>query len=304
MMKDFYKFVISALSVIAIVFIIDFSFGAFLEKKAVFVDQPKYKRISTADEELVILGASRAQNQYVTDIISDGLDISAFNYGYGAQNVYSSYAVLDMLIRRAPVKPKFVIWDFYYTDILDSPGWNTEKLYRFYSAYNYDPAVKAIVELQGTKKSSLLKSIRLYKFNSKLPRVLLSQRDEVNGGYSPLFNQHQAPIELFTSDRTLIDNQKFLYVNRLIDLCKSNNISLYVFIAPAYYVLKNPKDGDWKEMIKKTCREKDIQIYDYEQDSLFLSHPEWFFNPMHLNDIGAKEYTKRVVDDIRSLLSE
>ena len=112
MMKDFLKFVISTLFVIAIVFIIDFSFGSFLEKKAVFVDQPKYERIKQASEEVIVLGASRADNQYVTSIIESELGTTAYNYGVGAQNVFTNYAILNLLINKSKQKPRIVIWDF------------------------------------------------------------------------------------------------------------------------------------------------------------------------------------------------
>lgn len=303
-MKDFKKFIISVLSVIAIVFIVDWGLGFILDRNAVFIDQAKYKRITNAKEDLVVLGASRAQNQYVTTIIEDSLNLSAYNYGVGAQNVYSNYAVLDMLINKSPSKPKMVIWDFYYTDIQDSPGWNTEKITSLYTAYNYDELIKEVVNLQGNKKRIMLSYINLYKFNSKLPRVIKPEQCEEAGGYSPLFFVNNEPITTVKSDRTNIDKQKINYINKFIDLCVDNDVKLFVFISPAFYRIGSIDSGDWANVIEAICYERTIPFYNYEQNELFLEHPEWFFNMIHLNDTGAKEYTYRVVEDVKDYLNK
>lgn len=70
-----------------------------------------------------------------------------------------------------------------------------------------------------------------------------------------------------------------------------------------YQVRKIDKGkNDWATIIENKCEEKDIPFYDFEQDSVFLSHPEWFYNTIHLNDMGAKEYTKKVVNVISNYL--
>ena len=301
-MREFCKFLLSGLLVLGIVFIIDYLFGIVLENHAVFVDQPKYSRIKNSSDSLVILGASRADNQYVTAIFEEKLGMPSYNYGVGAQNVYTNYAILNLLLTKAHTSPKYVVWDFYYTDILDSPGWNTEKLDRLYSAYEYDKAVKEVIDLQGKKKRILLNHLKLYKFNSKVLRLLKRQKEDITGGYSARYISTCDNLEYYSSDRTTIDQQKLLYVDRFIQLCKDNDIKLFVLISPGYYILGDKGKNDWATIIENKCEEKDIPFYDFEQDSVFLSHPEWFYNTIHLNDMGAKEYTKKVVNVISNYL--
>lgn len=306
-MKDFYRFLLSAVAVIGIFFIADYSFGIILDKTAVFVDAPKYKRIEKGKEELVVLGASRACNQYVTRILEDSLGVSAYNYGVGAQNVYTNYAVLSLLIEKGAKKPKYVIWDIYYTDILNTPGWNTEKTGILFSAYNYDEAVREIVDLQEGIKSKLIRYVNLYKFNSKIPYFIIDYKskknEDISGGYSPLYFEHNKPIEIRNTGRSKYDMQKLSYIDKFIHLCKENDILLYVFISPAFYKLENGEaPEDWAKVIEKKCLDNAIPVYNHEQDSLFLIHPEWFYNSEHLNDTGAKIYTTIVAKKLMKMV--
>lgn len=83
-----------------------------------------------------------------------------------------------------------------------------------------------------------------------------------------------------------------------MQLCKDNEIRLFVFVSPAYYMIDEINKMDWSKIIEQKCQEYSIPFFNYEQDSIFLSHPEWFYNSLHLNDVGAREYTQKVVNDI------
>lgn len=302
-MKDFKRFILAVLAVLLVVFVIDQSIGLFLDKTAVFIDQPKYRRIERADEDVVILGASRAQNHYVSSIIGRECSKSVYNYGLGGVNIYTNYAILNLLVNKSVKKPRIVIWDFYYTDIVDSPGWNTELFDPLYSAYNYDDTVKEIINLQGIKKEILFNLFRTYKFNSKLQRGLKQyQPDEA--GYVPLYVVHKDTLVERSSNRTGIDNQKMRYIDKFISLCKENDVQLIVFISPGYYLLDTSIPEDWTHVIEKKCSENQIPFFNYEQDSTILSHKEWFYNPLHLNDAGAKEFTKMIVNDLKNMIAE
>ena len=302
-MKDIYKFLFSSIIVLSIVFLVDCVLGTILNNNAVFIDQPKYKRIPSANDSIIVLGASRAENQYVSTIIQESFNLPTYNYGLGAQNVYTNYAILSLILRKSLAKPQIVIWDFYYTDILNSPGWNTEKLYRLYSAYDYDDTIKSVVNLQGEEKALLLSTIKMYKFNSKLPRILMRERySGTERGYSPLYINHNEPIKEYSQDRSNLDSTKITYIKKLIELCKSNNVKLFVFISPAYYKISEYNSGDWSSVMERICSNNSIPFFNFEQDSLFLSHPEWFYNDIHLNNIGAKEYTQLVVDSVNTYL--
>ena len=301
-MKEFIRFVKSSLIVLTIVVVANILLGFIGDKTAVVIDTVKYKRISRGTEELVILGASRAENQYVSNLIADSLGLSVFDYGVGAQNIYTNYCVLKLLCEKSTSKPKYVIWDFYYTDILDTPGWNTEKLQRLYSAYNYDSSVREVLSLLKREEYSKLKYIPLYKFNSKafyfLSDFLVSSKETAKG-YSPLNVINTKPIEKKTEDRGVLLQSKIEYIQKFISLCKDNDIRLFICIAPGFYKIDNTNESiDWSDVIKTIAAENNVPLYDYEQDPFFLEHPELFYNQTHLNNNGAQIYTKAIIKDI------
>lgn len=306
-MKDLYKLFIAIISVIVIVFVIDRILGTYLDNNAVFIDQPKYKRITSASEEIVVLGASRAENQYVSQIIEDSLGTTVYNYGVGAQNVYTNYAVMNLLLNTSKIPPRVVIWDFYYTDIMDSPGWNTEKLYRLYTAYNYDDTVKTVINLQGAKKEFLLSNVKLYKFNSKLTRALFEDSHVKEGyknkGYVGLNIATKDSLATYDMNRTVIDTLKISYIERMMKLCKENQIKLFVCISPCYYILPEKQADDWSNIIERMCKKENIPFFNYERDGLFLNHQDYFYNTIHLNDKGAKVYSSIIASEIKDCLS-
>ena len=306
-MRDFVLFCRNAVLVILLVFISDYVLGSIMDNKLVFIDQPKYSRIEKSENEVVILGASRADNQYVSSIIEDSLGLKTYNYGVGAQNIYTNYAILDLILEKSKKKPSLIIWDFYYTDIIDSPGWNTENMHRLYSAYSYSDTIKSVLLLQGEKKNYLLKYIKTYKFNSKLPmalRRLFIKESLEDGGYTPLYVKNEEKIKERQEDRGNIDPIKIYYINKMIDLCKSQRIKLAIFISPGFYRKKNinPELNDWSNIIEDIANKKEILFYDFEQDDSFLIHPEWFYNEIHLNDEGAKEYSKIIAHILKGEL--
>lgn len=307
-MKDFNRFLITVCAVFVLIFVVDRFGGVLGDKYAVFIDQPKYKRINMADEEIVILGASRAEDQYVPQILEDSLGGTVYNYGVGAQNVYTNYCILNLLIKDSKRKPQIVIWDFYFTDIMDTPGWNTEKLYRLYSAYNYDDTIKSVLKLQGLRKELFLDNISLYKLNSKLTRAIVSNprdlRVERNKGYNGLNITLKDTLAVNDEDRTQLDSIKLSYISRMFSLCKDNDIKLFVFISPAYYLLPPQSDHDWDVVISTMCEMNNIPFYNFEQDSTFLNNRSYFYNQMHLNDKGARAYSSLVASKVKAILKQ
>lgn len=50
------------------------------------------------------------------------------------------------------------------------------------------------------------------------------------------------------------------------------------------------------------CKNKGVMFLDYYADMDFVTHSEWLKEPMHLNAEGVREYSKRVLSEMKSLL--
>ncbi len=72
------------------------------------------------------------------------------------------------------------------------------------------------------------------------------------------------------------------------------SIPLLIVVSPKY----GTSGSEVLQPIKVICTEYDIPFVDYFSDKEFMSHKEWFKEPMHLNEEGSREYTSRLVENI------
>ena len=81
-----------------IFFAIDSLFGIVFDK-IFFVQKRKLTyAIEQSNESLLILGSSRAQHHYNSQILADSLGLSVYNAGVSGQNIYFHYALLKSVL--------------------------------------------------------------------------------------------------------------------------------------------------------------------------------------------------------------
>lgn len=83
-------------------------------------------------------------------------------------------------------------------------------------------------------------------------------------------------------------------MQKLIDLCKVNNIKLVMCFSPYY----NSKPTKGIELIKDMASKNGISFLDYGLDERF-QNPEYFQDASHLNDSGARTYTEEILKQIK-----
>lgn len=307
-MKKFLLFIGYVLSVVIIYLLMDFSLGKIFDK-CFYVrnDQVlEYALRGGGGEDLAVLGASRAAHHYVPSIIEDGSGLSVFNYGMDGRNIYNHYVVAELLFADSTKRPSIIVLEIASIDINDSPGHNGEKLSNLYVLYNNNKAVRELIDTVTPEKRFALKFFNLYRYNSSLLgylRVAISKEknDFGNKGYKPLTSEWKKEPESRLNKKSKFDPTKEVYLRRLIEDCLNYNVKLFVFNSPEYYNIEDPRP--WENKIKDICDGYDVPFFNHAYDSLFLSHREWFNEPFHLNDIGAKIYSKIVVQDINPHIS-
>ena len=301
------KFVINVLIVIVSVFAIDNLLGGYLNKHfSIRAFEPSYMAYNNK-YDLVMFGASEMNNQYISNIISDSLHISAYNFGSGGQNIYYQYTLLNLMINNAPTKPRFVLFDPSYIDFYDTPGWNEEKMDVFYPMYEMDDTLTAMVNLQGWRSTIMLSLLKCYRHNSMIIAYVLkaihpNKIININLGYSALepkvFDKSLTRNE--EDNNYTFDKQKLKYLKRFIHQCKLNNIKLIFINAPYYEISSEIK---WINYLEEICDEENIVFLNYNNDSFFLSHRELYNDVMHFNKYGAEEYTKRIIPDLKNIIN-
>lgn len=301
-MKKFLYFLIITL---AVVLISDSFIGYYLDHHFALTSFEPAHQAYNNTSDLALMGPSEMQNQYVTTIISDSLNFSAYNYGSSAGNIYSSYILLNLMLNHSKHKPKYILYEPSYIDFYDTPKWNTEQLDVFYPMYNIDDSLRSVVDLQGWQTSLMLSTLQSYKHNSKIYDYIKQMfrpvaNDENLGFHAIKSKEFNDSLEVVKDAPNIkIDKKKIEYFYRFIHLCKDNNIKLILVNAPSYEI---HEDVMWMKLLKSIVKEEEIPFLNYDNDTFFTSHKEFYYNRGHFNGEGATIWTKSIIKDLRVLI--
>lgn len=294
-MKKFLSYV--CLTLLALV-IIDVLYGFAMEKLSGNRYVSSIDHIREAHEDIAIIGSSRANHHYDPQLLSDSLNLTAYNYGIEGLNILADKAVLSMLINQSEKKPQMVILDLSESDICDVQGWNTEHLSLLYP-YADVPAVDSLfADVIDPREYFFVRYSKLYRHNSNIldylkPKRAKGQRHE--NGFTPLEGTWSGePLEPTTGYD--VSPQKLDYLERCIKLCADNDVLLVLSTSPNYNRL--PKERNWIMAIEKVANEHHLTYLYHEQDAEFLSHPDWFNEPYHLNAEGADIFTRKIIPEL------
>ena len=210
------------------------------------------------------------------------------------------------MLENTSKKPCLVILELSSIDVNNTPKWNEEKLNVLYPYYNSEKYVRELLsDVVDSKELLMIKVSGLYRHNSN---VLSYLKWMTNGflqasfdGYVPLYKKWNESIKQEKVHEEITHKKKLEYIDKFIDLCKHEGINLVFAVSPNYKLL--PKRQKWVDELEKIANRKDIAFYYHEKDSLFLSHREWFNEPFHLNDTGAKEYTRLMIPFLKENLN-
>ena len=97
-------------------------------------------------------------------------------------------------------------------------------------------------------------------------------------------------------DNSNIEARKMVYLQKVIDDCKVNNIQLVMCYSP-YYGQGIPKSI---RMVEKLAAKNHVPFLNYGDDARFQK-PKYFQDASHINDTGAKEYSMEVCRAIKGL---
>lgn len=247
---------------------------------------------NTLNEDIVIMGSSRAQHHYIPEIISDSLNKSVYNAGMDGKGIILNYGLLLEVLKRH--KPETIIYEL--TPSFDwRNGDNTRYLPHLRLAYELSGIDSIFWDVDYTERFKMLS--RSYRVNSLVPHLIYDnihpQKDN-NNGYVPNYGVYKGPNKYkkdYSIQKEVIDSLKIKYINKLIDLCKKENIKLIFSISPALY------DTEYYEYGRKIADINKLQLIDSYTSDQFEDY-SIYQDENHLNDKGAQIYTKWIISKI------
>lgn len=291
------KFVAKILVFAVLVAIVDVLAGMaahYLESRA-NGGQPykNYEIASLVEPDILILGSSRSTHHYDPAILKDSLGLEAYVGGQDGNGVVMMWPELQVISARHT--PKIVIYDIYPPFDLQ-----TDDMHRYLRylrpLWGKVPAVNEAItrvdEAEGIKNLSAL-----FRYNSSFPSLLkgaFSHEERWDHGYIPIYGTLKHKNNVNPTPPFELSELKAEFFGEMSRYCDTQGIRLIVVYSPAY----RPENREKIDIIKKILDSK-VEFYDFSSDARFLGNDSLFKDLDHLNDNGAKAFTKILIDIIR-----
>lgn len=287
----FIIFVISDYAVGCIIKLMDFSKGGEIEKI--------HSIMTKITPDMVILGSSRASHHYESSILSDSLSLTIYNAGLDGQGTTTAYGILKAISKRR--YPRYIICEI--TPNYDLYKDNPVELCTFYPYANQEEIASLLIDFDPTNRWKLiLKSYRLNSMILRLIPALIQNRNNFKFGYQPLYGtinriDYHNKVKQSKID---INYQKEKYLRLFIEEAIKHNCKILFTISPEF----GGGDSSFYDKEKEIINEYGIPIIDKLNDEKIIYNQEYFQDILHMNQSGSIEYTKLIINELRSYLIE
>ncbi len=254
-----------------------------------------------ADEELVIVGSSRASHHIVPRILRDSLGVSVYNAGMDGMGIVYNYGVLLQLLRHGGVRTviyELTPWNDYLTDD------NGQYLPNLRNAYGVPGVDSLFWSVDPSERIKMMSG--LYRVNSMLPRLgfdNLSAATDTLWGYEPLWSRYAGASRLQEEDPSVsgkyeYDPLKIDLLKKFIRTCRERNIQLVFSVSP--YL-----DRNYSYRYGMALAEKErVPVVTFRSEPQFFEDISLYQDPSHLNNTGAELYTRWLVGKLKPILAD
>lgn len=250
--------------------------------------------------DVIIMGSSRALYHYVPEIFEDTLKLDCYNAGFGGNGILLQYGILEMFSER--YTPKLIIYDIEpLFDIYEYTHDNNDTRYlRLLKPYYRQPSISQIFKDVSTNEYIKVHS-GLCRYNSDILSILASyfrgEEHDIYKGYIPMGGELTREVETSpVSTMPVIDPVKQKYLISFIKIASEHKIPLLVIASPRYGMNSSAIFDD----VKRCCEECNIPFWDYYTDPRFVNDKTLFRDFVHLNDKGARSFSRLLASDIKN----
>lgn len=294
------KYVLYIFVFFVVVAMVDVSFGfvcRYLNSHAKGGDTKNHYDIAmNIDAEVLMFGSSRCIHHYVPSILEDSLGMTAYNCGLDGNGILYQYSRLRMILNR--YTPRVIVYDV--TPAFDvAEGDNYKNLSWQKRFYDIPGVSDVFMDVNPMEKYKMFS--QLYRYNSSFIQMLsdnIHPLQNVDGaGYKPMYGTMNYEPKLKERELKVIewDSLKRKYFEKFCLLCKQKGIVLIVAYSPSYKVTTSIEYN----AITDFCDRNNILLMDNCHNSDFSECRDYFADSSHLNDVGAREYTKYFAAELK-----
>lgn len=284
-----------------LVFILDMALGGlfkqfYFKQRSGWEFRTKYA-IENTRADILIFGASRAQQQYNPVFFEERMQQSCYNVGRDGEPIFYYYAVLKSVLKR--YSPKIIILDIENGVFKESQS-SYDKLSILLPYYKDHPELRSIIELRSPYEKLKLQS-KVYPYNSLLFKIALGNitvnKNEDIKGYVPLKRSWKEPIRTVDlSNKYQLDTNKINFYKAFINDCNKAQVKLYIVCSP-YFLHLIGNDASIL-LAKRIAGDKNVDFFDFSRDESFLKDSKLFDDTVHVNVNGSKIFCNKLIDKL------
>lgn len=296
------NFISKILIFVAFVFVLDICVGGclryfYFRQQNGFLFRTTYA-IEKTRADLLIFGSSKANHQYSPEIFGNKMGLSYYNAGRDGCSIFYHYAVLKSVLKR--YTPKVIILDI-SRDFEKSQA-SYDRLSILLPYYNDHPEMRTIIEMKSPYEKFKLVS-KIYPFNSLLFSIIAGNSDmnknryTDNDGYVPLTKIWNGKLSVINEPINYkLDSNKILIYESFIEDCLKAGVRLFVVSSPDFVKYNYQEKSNI--VAEQLAKKHNIKFLNYSNNSVFLNNSKYFADGSHLNDYGAKIFSRLIVNDI------
>ncbi len=306
--KQLLKFTLHIFILIGLLIIIDISWGLLCSSLLYKQNDGRFYKISysldKSNEEIIILGSSRAETNYNPAIFEKELGMSCWNAGRGGQGLLYCIALEEEILKR--YSPKIILLNMDPNGLEGEIDYDMAAILRPFSR-NHTSIYELLSKKNWSEKYKLLSNI--YTYNSMMfyfirPYFIKNKDGNTSDkGWKPRKGEITPPViskNTNTTD-TLISQElnpkKIILLNQLIENANRTHTKLIISIPPDYLPIQ--RETATMFYIKNLSINNPISVIDMTIDTSFVRKQKLFRDLNHMNDYGATIFSARLVQIIQ-----
>ena len=254
------------------------------------------------DTDVLIIGSSRASHHYDAQLLIDSINhytqstYTIYNAGTDACFLNYNACRLESILDR--YQPKLVIFEIGESELVISDRDIQSSIAQMAPYYQYTKQATQYLNRINHKTWIQMQSA-MYRFNNKALRIISSimTPSVANNGYNPLYGEitHDAP-DISKYGDIEFSPYSIQSLMQVIEKCKRLAVNFVIVSSPRYQTSTN------NQRLADFCQAADVPFIEIYNDVIFNAHPNYFNDPAHLNDTGAKVFTAMIFERLKPLI--
>lgn len=253
--------------------------------------------------DVVFLGSSKAYCMLDTGVLWDEKGIASFDTGGAEAPSWVCYYYMKELLKTQ--KPKVIMYETtvaaYRNDVMEQPEvWSVVNNYGFHWNKNRIESLKLNTSKQNFYRLLFPLGSMHKNYATLTKNDFVDENNTIN---HKGFDSRETVVEFDTPDvksvteRVPCNEKHLIYLQKMIDLAKENNIEFVVMVSPYYVTQDEEKIFNY---ISDYCEEQNVEFIDYNHlyDEMGLDFKTDMAENIHVNLSGSKKWSHYVANQL------